>query len=148
MKPAKGLSAISDKEFKLAWHQLYRKAVRNTDKPDLVLCDDELYTKYNSTLQEQQRFSSSRMAQAGFQALKFQMADVISGGGYGGDAPERVAWFLNCNHLKWRPHAKRNMVPMEPRQSVDQDAEIRLILFAGNITCNCQFLQCRFEINA
>ena len=147
-KPAMGLAAISDKDFKMEWHKLYQSQTRGKDKPDLVLVDDELYTRYNSTLQEQQRYASSKMASAGFQSLKFQMADVIFDGGYGGHAPDRTAFFLNCNHLKWRPHAKRNMVPMEPRNSIDQDAEVRLILFAGNMTCDCQFLQGRFEINA
>ena len=40
----------------------------------------------------------------------------------------------NTKYLHWRPHARRNMVPLDPdRFSINQDAMIRLIGWAGNI---------------
>ena len=142
---AKSLATITGNEFIDEWQKLYQKVTRGRDMPDLILCDDEAYAAYNKALQFQQRFQSAKMAKAGFQTLKFQSADVIFDGGYGGHAPARTAFFINCNHLKWRPHSKRNMVPMEPRNSIDQDAEVRLILLAANLTCDCQFLQARWK---
>ena len=38
----------------------------------------------------------------------------------------------NTKYLHWRPHARRNMVPLDPdRFSINQDAMVRLIGWAG-----------------
>jgi len=48
----------------------------------------------------------------------------------------------NTKYIYWRPHARRNMVPLDPdRFSVNQDAMIRLIGWAGNMTLSNAFLQ-------
>ena len=48
----------------------------------------------------------------------------------------------NTKYLHWRPHADRNMVPLNPdRFSVNQDAMVKLIGWAGNLTLSCAFLQ-------
>lgn len=48
----------------------------------------------------------------------------------------------NTKYLFWRPHARRNMVPLDPdRFSINQDAMIRLIGWAGNMTVSNSFLQ-------
>jgi hypothetical protein len=39
----------------------------------------------------------------------------------------------NTKYIHWRPHARRNMVPLDPdRFSVNQDAMVRLIGWAGS----------------
>jgi len=46
------------------------------------------------------------------------------------------------NYIKFRPHRDRNMVPMNPdRFSVNQDAMVKLIGWAGNMTCSNRSLQ-------
>jgi hypothetical protein len=51
-------------------------------------------------------------------------------------------YFLNTKYIFWRPHSARNMVPLDPdRFSVNQDAMIRLIGWAGNMTVSNSFLQ-------
>jgi len=51
-------------------------------------------------------------------------------------------YFINSNYLHWRPHAARNMVPLDPdRFSVNQDAMVRLLGWAGNMTVSNCFLQ-------
>jgi hypothetical protein len=48
----------------------------------------------------------------------------------------------NTKYIHWRPHARRNMVPLDPdRFSVNQDAMVRLIGWAGNMTLSNAFLQ-------
>jgi hypothetical protein len=54
----------------------------------------------------------------------------------------RVTTGLNTKYIHWRPHARRNMVPLDPdRFSINQDAMIRLIGWAGNMTLSNGFLQ-------
>ena len=44
--------------------------------------------------------------------------------------------------IHWRPHSRRNMVPLDPdRFSVNQDAMVKLIAWAGNMTVSNSRLQ-------
>jgi hypothetical protein len=49
---------------------------------------------------------------------------------------------LNTDYIFLRPHKDRDMVPLDPdRFSVNQDAMVKLIAWAGNMTCSNRFLQ-------
>jgi hypothetical protein len=51
-------------------------------------------------------------------------------------------WALNTDYFFFRPHADRNFVPIGgERQSVNQDAIVKLIGWSGNITCSNSSLQ-------
>ena len=74
-----------------------------------------------------------------FASLKFYgggtSADVVLGGGIGNQATANHMWFLNTNYIYFRPHADRNFTPIGgERQSVNQDAVVKLIGWAGNLT--------------
>ena len=43
-------------------------------------------------------------------------------------------YFLNTDFIFWRWHPDRNMVPMENKTSINQDAMVVPLLFAGNLT--------------
>ena len=59
-----------------------------------------------------------------------------------GGVPASSMYFLNTKYIHWRPHARRNMVPLDPdRFSVNQDAMVKLIGWAGNMTLSNSFLQ-------
>lgn len=114
---------------------LYHKCCRNADKPDLIVCDDALYTLFDESLAAMQRFSDPKMADAGFTSLKFKGADVIFDGGQGGHCPEKHMYFLNTNYIYLRTHRDRNMkIIGGDRMSINQDALYRIIGWAGNMT--------------
>lgn len=120
------------------WTQL----VRGTDRPDLIVADNNYYRLYLASLQAIQRITSDGMAQAGFTSLKFMDADVCLDGGYGGAAPANRMYFVNSEYLSFRPHKDRNMVVIGGgRQAINQDAKVRLLGWAGNLTLRCAFLQ-------
>jgi hypothetical protein len=51
-------------------------------------------------------------------------------------------YFLNTNYIYLRPHRDRNMVPLDPdRFSVNQDAMVKLVGWAGNMCLSNAFLQ-------
>lgn len=125
-----------------AMNSMYVSLVRGTDTPDLIIADNNYYTRYLREVQIIQRITSDKMAQAGFVSLKFMNSDVVLDGGYGGNCPANHMYFLNTNYLFFRPHSKRNMVPIgDDRFSVNQDAMVKLIGFAGNMTVSNRFLQ-------
>lgn len=123
-------------------NQVWLNVTRGSDRPDLIVADNNYFKLYLESLQSIQRIASDDMAQAGFTSLKFMDADVVFDGGYGGDAPSNHMYFINTDYLAWRPHKDRNMTPLNPdRFSVNQDAMVKLIAFAGNLTVSNCFVQ-------
>lgn len=113
--------------------------VRGTDKADLIIADNNYYKFFVASMQAIQRVTSEESAGAGFASLKFYgggtAADVVLGGGIGAQCPSNHMYFLNTNYLYFRPHSDRNFVPIGgERQSVNQDAIVKLIGWAGNLT--------------
>ena len=121
---------------------LFYKCSRGVDKPDLIVCNEELYSIYESTLEGLQRFSDPKMADAGFTSLKFKGADVVFDGGQGGNCPDNHMYFLNTNYIYLRSHKDRNMkVIGGDRMAINQDALYRIIGWAGNMTMSNASLQ-------
>ncbi|MBQ9732078.1 MAG: phage major capsid protein [Alphaproteobacteria bacterium] len=125
-----------------AMDKMYMSLCRGTDKPDLIVCGNELYGLYESTLLPQQRYSDNKMAEAGFSSIKFKGADLICDGGQGGHCPEDKIYFLNTDYIYLRNHKERNMkVIGGERMSVNQDALYKIIGWAGNMTMSNAALQ-------
>lgn len=115
---------------------LYLECVRGADKPDLILADSTKYALFWASLQAIQRVNDSKMAEAGFQAVKFAGADVVYEDATG--IPAGNMYFLNTDYIMLRYAPRRLFKPLERVQSINQDAIAQLILFAGNMTVsNC-----------
>lgn len=146
-----GGSALSTANVQRYMNSIYSQLVRGTDKPDLILSAQAFYNTYLNSLQAIQRITTTDEGLAGFETLKYMGADVVldgftagSAGGAAGAAsgcPASHMYFLNTNYIHWRPHTDRNMVPLETVQSINQDATVKLIVFAGNMTLSNAFLQ-------
>jgi hypothetical protein len=130
-----------------ALNKLWSSLVRGTDRPDLIVLDNNYWTFYMSSLQAQQRFTSPETGNLGFPSLKFMDADVVLDGGIGGYCPANTGYMLNTKFIKWRPHKDRNMVPLSPnrRYAVNQDAEVAILAWAGNLTSNGAQFQGRIQ---
>ena len=123
-------------------NRVYVQLVRGTERPDLIVADNTYWRAYLESLQAIQRISDDKMAQAGFMNLKYMDADVVLDGGFGGAAPANHMYFLNTDYLFYRPHRERDMVPLNPdRYATNQDAVVKLIGWAGNMTMSNAFLQ-------
>ena len=134
-----GGAAVSAANIQAYMTQLAIKLVRGNDKADLIVADNNYYSLYVNSLQAIQRVTSQEEGAAGFATLKFYgggtSADVVLGGGIGNQATANHMWFLNTNYIYFRPHADRNFTPIGgERQSVNQDAVVKLIGWAGNLT--------------
>ena len=159
-----GGAAVSVANIQPYMDSLWVLLVRGRDSPDLIVADNTYYKYYWQSLQAIQRIASENgegsHGALGFQTLKYNTADVVLDGGFQGyssdplpyetaagtsavgGAPSSSMYFLNTKYLHWRPHARRNMVPLDPdRFSVNQDAMVKLIGWAGNMTISNCFLQ-------
>jgi hypothetical protein len=135
--------------------------VRGTDRPDLGIFDNTYFRYYWESLQAIQRINSPSEGVAGFSSLKFMDMDCVFDGGFQGvaagtgtaigsgitwatlgGAPSNHGYFLNTDYIFLRPHRERNMVPLNPdRFAVNQDAMVKLVAWAGNMTMSNAFLQ-------
>jgi hypothetical protein len=142
-------SGITAATIQSSWNSLWAKLVRGNDKPNLIVVDNSTWQIYMNSLQAIQRFQNTMTADAGFDAVKYMSADVVLDGGIGGNAPTNTAFFLNTKYLFWRPHSDRNMVALSPdkRYAVNQDAEVNILAFAGNLTCSGAQFQGRWDNN-
>lgn len=136
-----GGAAVTSANIQTYMNALAVKLVRGSDKPSLILADNNYYQMYLNSLQAIQRVTSTESAGAGFAALKYFGAgfncDVVLGGGIAGSVPSNHMYFLNLDYLFFRPHRERNFVPIGgERQSVNQDAVVKLIGWAGNLTAS------------
>ena len=115
---------------------MYAKCVRGADHIDLIMADNAYWALYMASLQTNQRFTDSKLADLGFPTVKFMQADVVLDGGIGGYAPVSTMYFLNTKYIHFRPHRDRNFVALDPskRYSVNQDAVVQLLAWAGNFT--------------
>jgi hypothetical protein len=133
-----GGAVVSSSNIQTYFNKLWAQLVRGNDRPDLIIVDSILWGFYMNSLQAIQRFTSSESATLGFVTTKFMDADVVLDGGIGGFCPSNTGFFLNTKYLFYRPHAQRDMVALSPgkRYSVNQDAEVQILAWAGNLTAS------------
>lgn len=131
-------AATSPTNIQSVMNAMWASLVRGSDRPDLIVMDSAYWGYYLASLQSLQRFTGADDAKLGFVTIKYMDADVVLDGGIGGNCPAKTMFFINSKYLKWRPHAQRNMVPLSPgqRYSVNQDAAVQIMAWAGNLTAS------------
>lgn len=147
-----GGAAVSAANIQTYMTTLGLRCVRGSNKPDLWIGDATYFGFYVASLQANQRITSlsgEGKAGAGFgpelafwgggMAATVCMGSGINGpvntAGTTGGATSAHMWALNTDYIFWRPHRDRNFVPIGgERQSVNQDAIVKLIGVAGNLT--------------
>jgi hypothetical protein len=103
---------------------------RGNDQVDTVLLGTTYFNFFESALQANQRFMDPAKAVAGFKMYEYKSAKMIhdpncrATNGYG----------LNTDYFFFRPFKGRNFKIMDRKDSVNQDAYLFPILFAGNLT--------------
>lgn len=124
---------------------LWARCVRGADRPDLIMAGSTIWATYMGSLQAIQRFTDPDKAQLGFPSIKFMDADVVLDTVTGITATDM--FFLNTNYIHYRPHKRRNMVPLDPkrRYATNQDAAVAILGWAGNLTTSNSARQGRLK---
>lgn len=136
-----GGAAVSATTITGYMNQIYLNTSRGNDHADLWLADNNYFQFYWNSLQAIQRITNTELGEAGFTNLKYMNSDVVFDGGQGGGCPANHMYALNTDYIKYRPSSSRNMVPLENVQSINQDAMVQLIVWAGNMTVSNSSLQ-------
>lgn len=137
----------SSTTIQAALNSLWSSLVRGADRPDLVVLSNSYWTYYMTSLQAQQRFTDPKTGDLGFPTIKFMDADVVLDGGIGGYCPANTGFMLNTKYIFLRPHKDRNMVALSPtrRYAINQDAEVQILAWAGNLTSSGAQFQGRIQ---
>ena len=110
---------------------------RGRDMPDLVAMDDVTYGVFEGVLQTFLRFTTSKMAELGFQAVRYKNAEVVLTTGIGGAGTAATTFFLNTKYIHLRPFSGRNIAPIDGGQRpFNQDVRAKTLAWAGNLTCS------------
>lgn len=134
-----GGAAVSSANIQSYMNRVLLQVIRGSDAPDIAVADNNFYRYFLESMQAIQRVTDEKDAASGFSSLAYYGAgkkmSVFCDGGIGGSIPTNRMYFINSDYMFFRPHAVRNMVPIGgERQSVNQDAVVKLIGWAGNLT--------------
>jgi hypothetical protein len=106
--------------------------IRGTDKVDLILADDDMFTYYWTSLQANARFTDPKSADAGFTSLKYMSADVV----YDDACPDKHMYFLNTDSLAFRYAPNRWFEVGDAQKVLNADYSVTPVWVMGNLTCN------------
>jgi hypothetical protein len=142
-------STDSTTELQSDMRTLWTACSRGTDRPDLIVAGATLYNLFWASLSDIQRITNADEGVQGFKSLSFLDAPVVLDGGqatgsamdWGGGLSATRMYMLNTDYLYWSVHSATNMVPMDEKMSLAQDATVVPLLWAGNLTMSNAGLQ-------
>jgi hypothetical protein len=112
-----------------AMADLYRDCTRGKSSPDVIVTTPELYSTFESALTPQQRFTNSKLADAGFEALKFHGAEVI----FDENCPANRMYMLNTKAIVFNFHRDQMFKVGKMEKLFGQEK------YAWPITAMCNF---------
>ena len=134
-------SAMSSSNILAALNTLYYKCVRGTDRPNLMVFSQDFFGYLEASLQAKQQYMQATTGEAGFQTLKYKGIDCLFDSNTNFTTTNERCYMLNLDYLKFVTHRGTNWVTMPGRESVNQDAEIVPVFWAGNLIVTNRALQ-------
>ena len=122
-------ASASATTIQTAMNTLWLACIRGADRPDVIVGDTNYFGFYWSSLQSNQRFTSDESASAGFMNLMFMDAPVY----YDDQCPSNKMYMLNTDYLFLRYAEGREIVHLGEKASVNQDALVMPVAWAGNM---------------
>ena len=114
-----------------AMNAVWIKTSRGTMHADVITADANYYVFYLESLQVNQRFTDDKGAGAGFTNITYHGDVPVI---YDDQCPANHMYFLDTDFIFMRPSPKRQFVPLGEKWSVNQDAIVMPIVWAGNMT--------------
>lgn len=121
--------------------QVWIQLVRGSDNPQLIVADSNYFQFFWQSLQTIQRITKVDKGESGFQSLEFNGPGGSAAVMLDQAAPTNHMYFLNSDFIFWDVHQDANFVPLSDRESINQDATVKPIIFMGNLTMSNASLQ-------
>jgi hypothetical protein len=124
------------------YNRFFNSLVRGTDAPDLIAADNLDYGMVMDAAQDRQILQDAELAKLGFTTMKYRGADMVLDGGVGGACPASTSYFVNSDHLFWRPMAGYDVTPLKTgsgdRIPTNQDGLLEILGWKGALTMECR----------
>jgi len=137
-----------------ALRTLYNSCSRGKVKPTLIISDQYLFEKYESSLTVNERFMDMRLGDAGFLNLMYKATpwvfdDDMPGASLvvGATSDNHELVMLNADFLKFVMGKGKNFVVTDFQRPENQDAKVSQILLYGNLTCANRQRQGRMNVD-
>lgn len=129
-EPLKTLSAMNE---------AYINTTRGGDSVDMYIAGATRFEEYLDSVQAKQRFTDDGVGSTGFKSLQFWggAANVF----FDSSCNTNRMYALNTKFIHFRPHTARNFVRDPEKTSINQDAIVIPMYFAGNMTISNSSLQ-------
>lgn len=138
-----GGAAVSAANIEDYLTRILVQVVRGGNKPDFGVADNAYWRLIHNAALARQRIvdPENNKASSGFMSTFFMGIEFFLDGGFGNQATANHCFILNTDFLFLRPHAQRNFKLLKKRDSINQDAWVQYLTWAGNLTasnCNLQ----------
>jgi hypothetical protein len=118
---------------------------RGNDQADLIMANNAYFSAYWALLQVNARFTSAKLADAGFRTLEFVGTPVVYDAQCATDllqnGQEGRMYFLNTKYLTFKKAAERWFTTEEARKVENADYDVIPNWTMGNMCTNARFLQ-------
>lgn len=128
-----GSQTLSSSNIKTWMNTAWLKTIRGTDRPDLILADDTMFTYYWDSLSDLQRFTSADSADVtDAEGLMYQSAKVY----FDDQCPSKRMYMVDTNTLEF-VYAPGRMFSVEDARTVtNANYDVIPMFFAGNLICS------------
>lgn len=127
-----------------AMRSMYNRLTDGSDTIDLILTGQAMYEGYEGALSPLERFTDTKLGDAGFQNLKFKGATMIFDHGISSGlpaigtaaAPAQPMYFLNSDYLEWVVDSDSDFTTTPFYRPHKQAARSAQILLMAQLTTN------------
>lgn len=110
---------------------------RGADKPDLIVATHDLFSVYESGLQDLQRYSDTQKASVGFgSSLKYKTADIEFDDNTNFGTTSELMYFLDTQYLYLMEHPDARWTEDDEKTPINQDAVVIPIYWMGQVCCS------------
>lgn len=127
-----GSPAASTKTLLQGMSKLYNDCSRGKTRPEFILTGQAAWEQYESVLQPQLRYQSTKTADAGFENLLYKSAPIV----WDTDCSATKMYFLNSKFMKLKVHSDVWLKSTPFEKPHGQDARYSQILSYGNLVAN------------
>ena len=117
---------------------VYNRASKGSDVPDLIVTNNSLYEKYESLLTPNVRYQDVAKANAGFQNLMFKQTPMVFDLALATDTSDAPMYFLNTKYLKLTGMTGHWFATTDFQKGTvaGVDARYALVMAFGELTCS------------
>lgn len=134
-------TALTYANLRAAMNDLWLSTNRGTDKPDLIIASHDMYSLYESGLQDLQRYQDAKDAAVGFTSLKYKSSNVIFDDNTNFGTTAEKMYFLNTKYLYLMEHPDARWTEDDEKTPINQDAVVVPIYWMGQLVCSNRSLQ-------